>query len=382
MLDLSFSPPPESTAAEATRREIRAFLHTELAGRSAAARAQSWNGYDAAFSRKLGANGWLGMTWPKEYGGQERSALERYVVIEELLAAGAPVTAHWIAERQSGPTILRYGTEEQRRRILPAITRGECYFCIGMSEADSGSDLASARTRAVETEGGYVVNGSKLWTTNAHRSHYMILFCKTGGDADDRHAGASQFLVDLTLPGIEIRPIHFLTGEHHFNEVSFQDVFLPADALLGQKGQGWAQVTGELAFERSGPDRFLSSFAAVTAFTARIGSEPTERQAEALGRIASQLVVLRRMSRSVAGMLENRQDPSLQAAIVKDLGTTLEQDIPEIVRRTVPVEPGENGAEELEAALDYLIQHAPSFSLRGGTREILRGIIARGIGLR
>lgn len=378
---LHFDSALDSASVKELRREVRNFVAGELAGRTPVQRAESWNGFDAGFSRKLGAAGWLGMTWPKRYGGQERSSLERYVVVEELLAAGAPVSAHWIAERQSGPTLLRYGTPEQCADILPRIARGECYFCIGMSEAGSGSDLASVRTRAVEVEGGYRIDGAKLWTTNAHRSHYMILFCKTGADANDRHAGASQFLIDLALPGIEIRPVPSLTGEHHFNEVRLEDVFAPHAALIGHKGQGWTQVTGELAFERSGPDRFLSSFAAVAAFAGRIGAEPEERQAVALGRIAAHTIVLRRMSRAVAGMLERKEDPSLQAAIVKDLGAVLEQEIPEIVRQMVPLEPGE-GAGDLEALLDYLIQHAPSFSLRGGTREILRGIIARGVGLR
>lgn len=382
MHKISFPPPRQADKADEVRAQIREFLDRELAGWTPARRIQSWNGYDEQFSRKLGEAGWLGMTWPKEYGGAQRSALERYIVVEELLAAGAPVAAHWIAERQSGPTLMRYGSKEQCLSILPRIARGECYFCIGMSEPDSGSDLASVRTRALSSNGGYVVNGTKVWTTNAHSSHYMILYSKTDPNAEDRRAGASQFLVDLKTPGIEISPIRFPTGEHHFNEVHFKDVELPASALLGKRGQGWEQVTGELAFERSGPDRFLSTFAAVAALADGVGPDSPDQQLAALGSIAARLVVLRRMSRSVAGMLEDRLDPSLQAAVVKDLGATLEQEIPEIIRQVVDIQPGETGASELEQTLDYAIQHAPSFSLRGGTREILRGIIARGLGLR
>jgi alkylation response protein AidB-like acyl-CoA dehydrogenase len=382
MAALAFDLSPDTDRCAALRGEVRAFLQTALAGRDLAARAQSWNGFDAGFSRQLGERGWLGMTWPRRHGGGERSALERYVVVEELLAAGAPVAAHWIAERQSGPTLLRYGTEAQRTEILPRIARGECFFCIGMSEAGSGSDLAAARTRAERTSGGYVVNGAKLWTTNAHRSHYMILFCRTGENRDDRHGGSSQFLVDMQTPGVTVRPIPLLTGEHHFNEVSFVDVFLPDSTLIGNEGQGWSQVTGELAFERSGPDRFLSAFAAVVAMVQRMGPAPDDRQAVALGRIVAHLAVLRRMSRAVAGMLEAGRDPSLQAAVVKDLGATLEQEIPEIARTLFELQPGEAAQDDLAAVLDYLIQHAPTFSLRGGTREILRGIIARGLGLR
>ena len=260
MSALAFAPPPASPQAETLRGEVRAFLATALADRPAAKRAQSWSGFDPAFSRKIAEQGWIGMTFPREYGGHGRSALERYVVLEEMLAAGAPVSAHWIADRQSGPAILRFGTEEQKRHFLPRIARGEHFFCIGMSEPDSGSDLASVRTRAVPVEGGFRVNGTKVWTSHAHEVHTMILFCRTSGAPEDRHGGTSQLLVDLKTPGITIRPIYALTGQHHFNEVVFQDAFLPADAVLGNLDDGWNQVTSELANERSGPERFLSSF--------------------------------------------------------------------------------------------------------------------------
>ena len=379
--DIAFPPVPVMPQTEALRLEVRAFLRDYLRDRRPAGKAESWNGYDPEFSRAIGARGWIGMRWPKAYGGHERSAFDRYVVIEEMLAAGAPVAAHWFADRQSGPTLLRYGTERQRREILPRIARGECYFAVGMSEPDAGSDLAAVRTRAVETADGYVVNGTKLWTSNAHRAHYMILFCKTAS-GEDRHGGTSQFLVDLATPGIEIRPVLMLTGEHLFNEVVLRDVHLPKDALLGAKGDGWQQVMGELSFERSGPERFLSSFAVYVELVRAVGPAPDARAAAAIGRIAARMVVLRRMSRSVAGMLEAAQDPALQAAIVKDLGAVLEQEITEVARLLVDVQPVPDSADGLSAALAYTSQHAPTFSIRGGTREILRGIIARGLGLR
>jgi len=344
-------------------------------------RAESWSGFDPAFSRKLGARGWIGMTFPTAYGGHERTALERYVVVEETLAAGAPVVGHWIADRQSGPSILRYGTEAQKHFFIPRITAGECFFCIGMSEPDSGSDLASVRTRAVPVQGGYVVNGSKLWTSQAHECHYMILFCRTG-EQSERQGGTSQFLVDLSLPGISIRPVYALTGEHHFNEVVFTDCLLPEDALLGELGQGWQQVTGELAFERSGPERFLSSFTLLVELLRVLGRDPSERAAVAIGRLGAHLLALRRLSRSVATMLQDGENPALQAALVKDLGALLEQEIPDIARSLVATDPPSPAIADFLAVLDYTTLHAPSFSLRGGTREILRGIIARGLGLR
>jgi alkylation response protein AidB-like acyl-CoA dehydrogenase len=381
-MSLSFAPPPPSPAAEALRAQVRDFLARELPRLDAKDRLDPWSNWNTDFSRKLAAQGWIGMTWPKRYGGHERSAFERYVVIEELLAAGAPVGAHWVADRQSGPSLIRYGTEAQREAILPRIAAGECYFCIGMSEPDSGSDLAAARTRAVAVQGGYLVNGTKVWTSGAHRAHYMILFCKTDAKSDDRHAGASQFLVDMRTPGIEVRPIVDMKGSHHFNEVVFKDVLLPEDALLGKLGDGWKQVTGELAYERSGPERFLSSFALLVEMVRAAGPAPSDRAAEAIGRLSAHILTLRRLSRSIAGMLEAGSDPALEAAVVKDMGNVLEQEVPEIARLVVAAEPDLGSADRYAAVLAQTVMAAPSFSLRGGTREILRGIIARGLGLR
>jgi alkylation response protein AidB-like acyl-CoA dehydrogenase len=379
MTSLSFPPPPAADVG-ALREEVRGFVREALATRSPRDRSRTWTGFDADFSRRMGERGWLGMTWPKRYGGHERSALERYVVLEEMLAAGAPVAAHWIAERQSGPLILKVGTDAQRDFFLPRIAAGECFFCIGMSEPDSGSDLAATRTRAVPTADGYRVTGTKVWTTYAHKSHYMILFCRTS--PGERHEGTSQLLVDLTLPGVTIRPIVDLPGEEHFNEVNFDDVLVPRSALLGREGGGWEQVMSELAFERSGPERFLSSFWLLVEFLRALGQREDERARVAIGRLTAHLVVLRRLSRSVAGMLQKGENPALQAAVVKDLGTGFEQEIPEVIRLLIDETPALEGRSDLASVLAQLMLLAPAFSIRGGTREILRGIIARGLGLR
>jgi alkylation response protein AidB-like acyl-CoA dehydrogenase len=383
MTSLTFAPPPEETEREAAlRAEVRGFLSTELVSHSPASRSGSWFNFNAAFSRKLGEKGWIGMTWPKQFGGQERSALDRYIIVEELLAAGAPVGAHWIADRQSGPLLLRFGTEEQRQSILPRVARGECYFCIGMSEPDSGSDLSAVRTRAEAVSEGYRVNGTKIWTTFAHVAQYMILFCRTDTRSENRHAGFSQFLVDLKTPGIEIRPIFDLAGRHHFNEVIFDDVILPESALIGALGDGWSQVTSELAFERSGPERFLSSYVLLTELVRALGKSVDERAAIAVGRLAAHIIVLRRLSRSIAGMLETGADPAVQAALVKDIGNCLEQEIPEIARLLNSVEADLGSGDDYISTLAETILQAPIYSLRGGAREVLRGIIARGLGLR
>jgi len=372
--------PPE---AESLRADVRDFLQKEFSGAAPARRARSWGGFDREFSRRVGARGWIGMTWPKKYGGHERSFLERYVVMEEMLAAGAPVSAHWVADRQSGPLLLRFGTEAQREKILPAIVRGELAFAIGMSEPDSGSDLASIRTRATRTDGGYLVNGTKVWTSNAHLSDYAISLFRTQVVPDKKHEGLTQFLVDLrNTKGITIRPIIDLAGKHHFNEVNFTDAFVPDDARVGNEGEGWKQVTTELGFERSGPERYLSSMALIRELVREVSAHLDDRGAETIGRMVASLATLRQMSTSVAGMLQAGETVNLEAAAVKDVGTTFEQSIPELAHALLDLEPTLGTGSDLQQVLGYITQTAPSFSLRGGTREILRGIIARGLGLR
>ena len=380
--DLHFPAAPQTEASEALRAEVRAFLEVELADRPSIMRAKSWNGFDAAFSRKMGQRGWIGMTWPKAYGGHERGNSERYVVLEEMLAAGAPVAAHWIADRQTGPLLLKFGTEAQKASVLPRIAAGELFACIGMSEPDAGSDLAAARTRAEPVAEGFRINGTKLWTTIAHRAHYMVLFCRTSGTVSDRHVGTSQILIDLATPGITIRPIIDLAGEHHFNEVVFEDVIVPASAVIGTPGEGWQQVMSELAYERSGPERFLSSMALLVEMIRLLGASPAREAKVAVGRLTAHLLVLRQMSRSVAWMLEQGKDAALQATIVKDLGALYEQEIPDIARRLIAANPDDPATRGFCALLAHIVATVPAFSLRGGTREILRGIIARGLGLR
>ncbi|MGH6787021.1 MAG: acyl-CoA dehydrogenase family protein [Novosphingobium sp.] len=376
-------PPAESDAVLALRSEFRSFLDRTLAGRSPRLRSDSWYGFDRGFSRAMGQAGYLGMTWPKQFGGHERSSFERYVVVEETLAYGAPVGAHWIADRQSGPSILKFGTEHQKQTILPGIAAGELAFGIGMSEPDSGSDLAATRTKAVRDGDVYRVTGTKLWTSFAHEADYVILFCRTWGTPADRHKGTSQLLVDLkNTPGLTIRPIIDLAGQHHFNEMHFEDAVVPADMLLGEEGGGWDQVMSELAFERSGPERFLSSIELLYQLIDVLKGRDSDAAQITLGRLTARLAVLRRLSRSVTAMLQDKQDAGLQAAIVKDVGALFEQGLPDIARELVDREPDPRAANAYAAVLGNIVLNAPSWSLRGGTREILRGIIARGLGTR
>jgi len=381
---LEFMPGRLPPSAQAMRREVRAFLAEELAGVSPLRRSYTWDGADQEFSRKLGAKGWVGLTLPKAYGGAGLTNLERYVVAEEVLYAGAPVGYHWIADRQSGPLIARIGTEEQKQSILPRICCGEVCFAIGMSEPNAGSDLASLQTRAVRTEQGWLVNGTKLWSTNAHIADYMIGLFRTDAKAEPKHAGLSQFLIDLKqTSGITVRPIEDLTGRCHFNEVVFEDCLLPDDALLGVQGEGWRQVNEELALERSGPERFLSCMVLFTELLQALGDSREAGARRQIGRILADLVTLRNMSLSVSSKLAAGEDVSLQAVMVKDLGAEFEQTMPGLVQELVDIEPSlDEQAEPLAQVLANLTMLAPSFSLRGGTIEILRGIVAKRLSVR
>ena len=370
-------------AAMALRADIKAFLAEALGPAPPHVRARSWMGFDAGFSQRLAARGWVGVTLPAEYGGANIDAFSRYVLVEELLAAGAPVSAHWIADRQSGPLIMKFGNDAQKDFYLPRICRAEAFFCIGMSEPGAGSDLASVTTRARPNDAGWLLNGQKIWTTNAHHCHYMIALVRSSGEKEDRQAGLSQFIIDLSLPGVTVRPIRDLSGDAHFSEVFFDNVQLGPDALVGQEGGGWAQVNAELAFERSGPERIYSSIVLLDLWIRMLRESPEGRgHAATVGRLAAHLATLRNMSITITARLARGESPVVEAALIKDLGTEFEQSIPQCIEATLGAGQGSALEAELLRTLAYVSQMAPSYSLRGGTREILRGMIARGLGLR
>jgi alkylation response protein AidB-like acyl-CoA dehydrogenase len=374
--------PPE---AEALRKEVRAFLKEEIAAGTFDPNSTHLDSaFNIEFSRKCGERGWIGMTWPKKYGGGERSFLERYVLTEEFRVWGAPTRAHFTADRQSGPVLLKYAPEEVKQDIIPRIVRGECYFCIGMSEPDSGSDLFAAKTRAEKVAGGWRINGRKVWTSNAHRVHYMIgLFRTSPPTKENRRHGLTQFLVDLKTPGITVRPLLHLTGKHEFNEVIFEDAILAENTVLGEIDGAWKQATSELAYERSGPERFLETIYLLPELVRLLGDKPDVRGAEGIGRLVAQLHTLRRMSISVNGMLAAGKEPVLQGSVVKDLGTQWEQKLPARVRELAAFSEDDPGNRaDFEELLRYATLVAPKLTIQGGTTEILRGIIARGLGLR
>jgi len=369
-------------AALRLREEVRAFLKAEIAA-GAFTPHLGHTEFNAEFTRKLGERGWIGMTWPKRYGGQERSYLERFVMTEEMLAAAAPCAAHWFGDRQTGPSLLKYGSEAQKLRFLPAIARGECYFALGMSEPGAGSDLASVRTRAERAPGGWRVTGQKVWTSWAHKASAFFVLCRTSPDAGNRHDGLSQLIVELDAPGVTVRPIRFMNGHHHFNEVFLDSVFVPDEMVVGEIGQGWKQVTSELALERSGPERYMTTFPLFVELIRALGPAPDARAQEMVGRLAARFWTLRRMSLAIALALEPGADaghsPDLgtEAALVKDMGTFYEREIIDAARLLAAIEPTPDATDTFERYLAETIVCTPVATIRGGTTQVLRTLIAR-----
>jgi alkylation response protein AidB-like acyl-CoA dehydrogenase len=365
------------------RTSIREFLAADRDEFGWQPTVDSWlANWDEDFSARLGDAGFIGLTIPTEYGGHALGYLHRYVVTEELLAQGAPVAAHWIADRQVAPGLLSYGNEEQRQRLLPRIAAGRFYSAIGMSEPGAGSDLAATQTRATRTDGGWVLNGRKTWTSGAHLAHQVVVFARTSPlDPAHRHAGFSQFLVPCDTSGVTISPIVLMSGEHHFNEVMFEDVFIPDADVLGEIGNGWHQVTAELSFERSGPERILSTAPLLIGVIRALAEQPEvdDRAAAEVGDLLARVISLRQLSVSVARALADGRDAANQAALVKDLGTRFEQDSVELAAGLLDYV---DSNPPLRRLLDSARLHEPLFTLRGGTNEVLRGVIARGMGLR
>ena len=358
--------------------QVRAFCEEHLPRGSFEPGLGMSSGQSRDLSRELGKRGWLGMALPQEYGGSDRSTVDRLVVVEELLRRGAPLEHHWTADRQSGVMINRSGTQEQKRRFLPSIAAGELCFCIGMSEPDSGSDLASVKSRAIPVDGGWLLNGTKIWTSNAHFADWMICLCRTH-DADNPHQGLSQLLIDMRSPGITINPIPLLDGTADFAEVVFEDVFVPEDLLLGEPGNGWTQVTSELSFERAGPERWITPVIIVENFLRENADSLSPAAVDFLGHTIARWWGLRQISLAAARMIDEGLAPALQAAIGKDMGTEFEQEVITALQQLIDIEPSLVSRSPFSRLLARAVLVAPSWPIRGGTNEVLKGIIAKGL---
>lgn len=375
MLRFGFTELSESELA--LQEEVRAFLADELPKGTFTPGLGMMAPRDPDFSRKLAARGWVGMALPRAYGGGDRSVVERFLVVEELLRWGAPVGYHWVADRQTGPMLARFGSEPLKERFLPAICRGEVSFSIGMSEPEAGSDLAAVKTRARQVDGGWSVSGTKIWTGGAHVNDWFVVLCRTG-DEHDRHAGLSQLVVDLHAPGLTAEPIEYLDGQAFFCRVTLDDVFVPEEMLLGRAGDGWAQNTSELAFERAGPERWLSTYLLVEQLLREQGVED-ERGRVALGGAVAGWWAIRLLSLSVARALDRGESPAAESALVKELGTRFEQEVLDAVWELVGDELDPASGSPLQQLLGASIVMAPSFTIRGGTNEILRTVAARAL---
>jgi alkylation response protein AidB-like acyl-CoA dehydrogenase len=366
----------------ALQHEVRDFLAEELDGPMVQPGLGFNSAKDPAFSQRLATRGWVGMALPSAYGGHDRSAVDRFVVVEELLRRGAPIGHHWVADRQIGPLVARYGTEAQKQRFLPGICRGELSFSLGMSEPDSGSDLASLTTKAIRVDGGWTVTGTKVWTTGAHVHDWIVVLCRTSPleQVGDKRSGLSQMFVALTAPGVRVRPIPFIDGTADFCEVVFDEAFVPDDLVLGQVGEGWTQNASELVYERGGPDRFLSTYLVVEEFLRQLDSATiTATTMETLGNLVAHYWVLHALSLSLARAIDDGRLPSTEAALVKELGTRFEQDVVAAILGLIDFEPDLAAAGLFERLLVTATLTAPSFTLRGGTNEVLRSIVAKGL---
>jgi hypothetical protein len=371
-----------SAEDEAFRQEVRAFIRAELPkvreGES--------------FTKKLAAKGWLTMSWPKEYGGQGAPHLRQLVYNEEMAYHRAP--GQTMGADRVGPTLILFGTEEQKAQFLPAIVRDEITWCQGFSEPGSGSDLASLQTRAVRDGDCWVINGQKIWTSNAQRADYMILLARTDPDAP-KHRGITYFLVDMKLPGITVRPLVQMTGQAGFNEVFFDDVRVPANMVVGEVNRGWYVSTATLDFERSGIGRVIGGLRTFEEVVAYAKATPARDSGGgtlfdrapvrlALADVALSFEVGRLMSYRVAWMQSRGLVPNYEASMAKTFGTELHQRMARVAYTTLGLRGQLLGGEwaPLEGQIPMTVLQAVSLTIAAGTSEINRNIIAtRGLGL-
>ena len=346
----------------ALRKQARVVAHDAVAryGRFN----DTWmNGYSKEFSQELAALGWIGMTWPTEFGGGGRPGIERLIVAEELISAGAPIAASWFADRQMGPALIAYGTKAQQDAFLPNMLAGKTTWCIGMSEPNAGSDLASLKTFAQLDGDEWVINGQKIWTSFGEVADYCYLICRTSNDGPP-HAGISEIIVPMNTPGIDIRPIQDMTTNRHFCEVFYTDVRVPKDNLVGQQGGAFAQTMRQLEHERGGIDRLVSNKALYDmALKKADTTDPRVRQQIAdieIGYRIGRILVIRETL---------RQAPAGFSAATKSFCTELETKIANFVFSVF-------GAEAmLWDEVTQGLAYASGYTIMGGTSNVMRNIL-------
>jgi len=387
-MDFKFSP-----EQEAFRKEVSDFLEEEIRNGTFQPMCDGWiQGYSPEFTRKMAAKGWIGLSWPREYGGQGRSETDRLILTEELLRYGAPAACHWFADRQIGRSIIAHGTEEQKQELLPLILKGEAYIGLGMSEPEAGSDLASLQTRAVEDGDDYIIDGQKMWTSCARFMTHVYLVARTDPDAP-KHRGISEFIIDAGLPGISIRPTIDITGSEAWGEVFYDGVRVSKKHLIGEKNRGFYQILNQLDYERAGLERLMGNyplFKAIIEFTREterngisLCKDPLIR--DKLARLQVEFEVGRLLTYRVVLVMEQGRAPNVEAAMAKAYCTTFEQRLASVATEILGLY-GQLVAESKWAPILGMAPHSylgsKGYSLQAGTTEVLKNIVAtRGLGL-
>ena len=380
---------------EAFRTEVREFLKAELTpgwqdqfDNDTEFLAEQQSQFARQFNKKLAQRRWLTLPWPEEYGGLQASIMQQMVYNEEMAYQGAPTGLNmgvaWV-----GPSLMIYGSEEQKKRFLPAIANHDEIWCTLYSEPEAGSDLASLQTRAVKDGDEWVINGQKIWTSGAHRSNWGWLAARTDSEAP-KHKGISMFILPMDSPGISVRPLINMAGMHGFNEVFFEDVRIPANYIVGQENNGWYQLAVALDFERSsvaGVARARRSWEELVSFSKEHRSfvEARPEVRHRLAEIGVELEAGQNLCYRVASLQQAGKIPNYEASIAKlyssELGLRLAGSGMEMLGLYGQLHPRSKYAH-LKGRIERYYQLSVAETIGGGTSEIMRNIIAmRGLGL-
>lgn len=338
----------------------------------------------AGVRAKLAARGWSAPAWPKEYGGMGATVRQQAVFNEELAYHGVP-GPDFIAINYVGPTLMLFGTDEQKQRYLPPILRGEEVWCQGYSEPGAGSDLASLQTRAVVQGDDFVINGQKIWTSNAHRADWMFMLARTDPDAP-KHRGISYLLLDMRSPGIEVRPLINMAGSHEFNEVFFSDVTIPRGNLVGEMNRGWYVGMATLDFERSAIGSVASTRKTLEELVGTLRANKRELGQAARSELADRFVeieVVRSLSLRILSMQDRGMVPNYEASMAKMFTTELNQRIARTGLKIMGMEAGaRREGDPLPSRWAHTYLRSMANTIEGGSSEIQRNVIAtRGLGL-
>jgi alkylation response protein AidB-like acyl-CoA dehydrogenase len=370
------------------RQEVRNFLEEEVKRGYWEPACDAWiQGFDPEFSKRVAKRGWIGLTWPKEYGGQGLSYIDRLILTEEMLRYGAPAACHWFADRQIGGSIVTYGTDEQKRELLPKIIAGEAYIGLGMSETEAGCDLASLQTRATEDGDNYIINGQKTWTSGGSFVNYFYLLARTDPESP-KHRGISEFIIPADLPGINRIPMIDITSTEAWNDVFFDEVRVPKKCLIGEKNRGFLQALQQLDYERSGMERLMGNyplFDAIVQFTKENNLSQESVIRNKLAQLRIEFEVGRLLIYRVALVMDEGRAPNREAAMSKAYSTAFEQRLAKAAMEILGPY-GQLLSDSKLAPIRGLAVHSylasKGYSLQAGTSEILKNVLAtRGLGL-